>query len=504
MKAAAALMLASILASTDGYAWETTPTTQLVNRLVHFSRSSYDRGTVLEPDLLLVPFPDENAVTVGEGIDLITGRRKMQKCVVFPDIARTVYNNKETSFSEVTDEESLWRKLNTSISARASYAGYSGGGSYKSEVETKTSSKTITTVAQATLRTYVEGMSTSEGRSTSIIDLSPTAYQLARTKPASFRQTCGDGFVVQVTYGASLYGILQFTSSNFEKKQKTSIAVDASGPAGVFKVDGNTQFEEIFTKDYADVKVQTIEQGALTETIPSTREQLIASFESLGRRAKDNERPLFLTVLRYSTLPRGRDRRYVEVTSGLEAMVKRSLRLKTLLVEVRSAFAHRQAFDNDLIDNFDKHEYVFVPEIEEGYRTSTGLQDLGDLLQDKLDKTNDQIELCIQQSTKTACTVAEMIVTNDLDLRAVSPLPLNDIPASALQEIVNAARVNIEVSKKEAACKLARYIRQSKIIKTDLVRCSKDNECPRQELLNAASLKILDGLKYKDAACVSN
>jgi hypothetical protein len=49
-----------------------------------------------------------------------------------------------------------------------------------------------------------------------------------------FREACGDGFVIQITYGASLYGILQFADREFESKQKTRIAVDGSGPAGVF------------------------------------------------------------------------------------------------------------------------------------------------------------------------------------------------------------------------------------------------------------------------------
>ena len=191
-----------------------------------------------------MPFPNENAITLGEGIDLINGRRKLRKCVVSPGIFRTTFNDKETSFSEVTDEELLWRKLNTSLSARASYAGYSGGGSFKSTIEIKTSSKSITTVAQATLKTYADTLSTADAELKSIIDLSPFAYNLALGNPPEFRRICGDAFVAQVTYGASLYGILQFNSDDFESRKSTEIAVDASGPAGVFKLEGNQSWKK--------------------------------------------------------------------------------------------------------------------------------------------------------------------------------------------------------------------------------------------------------------------
>ena len=47
--------------------------------------------------------------------------------------------------------------------------------------------------------------------------------------------------------------------------------------------------------------------------MPSSRDELIQAYGTLGQRAKDNERPLYLLIVRYSSLPhliRKEDGRY--------------------------------------------------------------------------------------------------------------------------------------------------------------------------------------------------
>ncbi|WP_377828802.1 hypothetical protein ACFKHW_37675 [Bradyrhizobium lupini] len=182
------------------------------------TRSTY-AGRDLRPEIYFVPFPDEEAVVIGEGIDLISGRRKPIRCVTMTPAERITFNNKDALFSEVTDEESLWEKLNMSISARASYAGYSGGAKYSSSVETTTSSKKISIVVQSALKTYAMMLPSPPNSGDKKIDLTDYARRLA-AQPVLFRQICGDGFISQVTYGADLYGVFDFHSLSYEQKKE--------------------------------------------------------------------------------------------------------------------------------------------------------------------------------------------------------------------------------------------------------------------------------------------
>jgi hypothetical protein len=79
---------------------------------------------LVPPQVLVVPYPDNQAVFLGEGFDLISSQRRMLNCVTPGDPQRVDFRNKDLSLSEVTDEESMYRKLNMSMTARGSYAGY--------------------------------------------------------------------------------------------------------------------------------------------------------------------------------------------------------------------------------------------------------------------------------------------------------------------------------------------------------------------------------------------
>jgi hypothetical protein len=481
-------------------AWESTSTARYAkNVLKNIANEKSAEKTVnakfLQPQQIIVPYSDENAISIGEGIDLITGQRKLQKCVNFPGTARVVFYNKNSNFGEVVDDESLWRKMTTSISARASYAGYSGGGSYDSTVETKTSSKSVTTVAKANVTDYVEMISTGDAKDVnSIVDLSQNAIDKLAT-PTEFRSVCGDGFVVQIAYGANLVGTLQFKSREYEEKKNTKAAVDASGPAGVFKVNGNLQLEQTFKSTKTSTDLTFIERGGAPESIPVSRDDLVSSFQSLSKRARDSERPLYITVLRYSALPSGRDKSYVEVVSGLEAMITRALRLKTLQNEVVEAVVKRRDYEQDTADTkFKSHDYVFFPAIEFNKRTAAGLGKFADELHQEIDETAKSIQKCLDDPSTINCTNASSTDFYDMINRASTPLPLNEIPSGSLESIYKYIKEGSDLPKLVATCKLAFFIQQTNVYRVNDVRCRENNECLKHDDLLAASNKVYDDL----------
>ncbi|MDH2052718.1 hypothetical protein [Achromobacter marplatensis] len=492
-------------------AWEATDNSRLVStvqssiQIDKQGRSGVQGvpGHILNSSpVVLIPYVDENAVAIGEGVDLVTGRRLIRKCVKMYGTTRVHYNNKDTRFSEVSDEESLWRKLNLSISAKASYVGYSGGGSHTSEVEVKTSSKKITTVAQATLRTYAEVMVSPLASSSEQVDLVLSSYKTLQRDPGAFREECGDGFVAQITYGADLYGILQFSDNSYERKEKTKTAIDASGPGGVFTVNGSAEMEQVFKSEQTSKRVQAIERGANPQSLPSSRDDLVKSFESLGQRALGHERPVFVTVVRYSTLPRGREGRYIEVSSGLDAMIRRALRLKTILMEVKDAHIKLGRFIHGADDDFAKYDYVFTPQIDtkDGARTEAGLKGLADALQTEIKKISEQIALCIGAPTAGNCYLTHYVDANDFSFRARAPLPINALSEVDHKEIYIASK-GIDIVQNRAKCKLSSLIIDNNIYEVDRVRCENDNECALASDLAKVVEEVYGSFGLKSADC---
>ena len=163
-------------------------------------------GPVKPPEVVTIAFSDDEAILIGEGVDLLTAKRRPSRCITPTDTEEIFLGNKDSSLSEVIDDESLLRKLNTSITARGNYAGYSAGGSMTSSVETKTSSKNQTFVVKASLLTKLRALalmkfkandskSNNDNLPQARFDLTNEAVDLLKKSPAKFRQVCGDGFV---------------------------------------------------------------------------------------------------------------------------------------------------------------------------------------------------------------------------------------------------------------------------------------------------------------------
>jgi hypothetical protein len=214
-----------------------------------------ENGGISQPDSYVVPFDPTEVADLGHGYDLLTGRRLLTKCVDTTNVKRQSIEQQGGSFSQVVDDESLWRRLNTSIKARASYAGFSGGGSFSSELETKTSSKKLSAVVHGDFVGYVTYLDTptvpissppSEPLPGYRVDLTSNSLKLLKKNPAEFREVCGDAFVQQISWGGDIYGIVEYSNLTFEERQRISVALDVSGPGDIFSVNGTSDNEKKF------------------------------------------------------------------------------------------------------------------------------------------------------------------------------------------------------------------------------------------------------------------
>ncbi|WP_377828801.1 hypothetical protein ACFKHW_37670 [Bradyrhizobium lupini] len=280
------------------------------------------------------------------------------------------------------------------------------------------------------------------------------------------------------------------------KKKKTTAAVDAAGPGSVFKVDADMSFESAYKTLKTNTRVQTIERGGGPGEFAIDRDGLIESFKSLPERAKDNERPIFLTVLRYSTLPGGRDKRYLEVVGNLEAMIRRALRLKTLINDYNAARIERIQKPND-------PEFVQIDEIEAGDRTPAQQQQIRQDLLDQLSKLQKKIADCIDKTNRENCTNT-FSEDDDLYLRAVAPLPTNSFEPTILNGMRDQARTGVGPFVKAVQCEVAEGASLHLILRVDKVRCDRDNKCASNETLTRAIDRAYSGYGVTVQECAAH
>jgi hypothetical protein len=216
------------------------------------------------------------------------------------------------------------------------------------------------------------------------------------------------------------------------------------------------------------------------------------------------ERPIFITVKRYTSLPSFKGESAKESAiwyDNFESIVRRALRLKSLTTDLADAI--------DQVQGGPYRGYFF----DEGVVVPMGLQSLEGLRNQKeyLDKSFRAAQQVIQKcmtDPKRHCkklpnndiskwldpATGEKPITasDDLEIRATSPLAAN---AVSLPEIKGwKAFIGKEgIFKTFAACSIARAIIRNNVEKTANLRCQQDNEC----LLLKSEVEVYGDYAYR-------
>ncbi|MDW9804239.1 hypothetical protein GOA91_15130 [Sinorhizobium meliloti] len=461
---------------------------------------------VTPPEEFIVPYPDDSVVLLGEGYDLITGYRRPTYCITAGPAERVNFYDKNIHFSQITDEESLLTKLNTSLSASAKYAGYSGGGSYKSSVETKTSTKDISVVAQADLKSFAITMKVPEARLDGDypprrFDLSPEALTLLESDKVAFRKFCGDGYVAQITYGADFYAKFKYSELSYEKRTTVETSLNASGPGGVFDVKASESQQNEFKSKKVRETIEAFERGGAPAALPTNREQVIDTYRSLAERAKDNERPLFLVIRRYSALPSGKGKEFETISDQLDGMVRRVLRLQSLLYDYDDAIYQ-------LSKGPDRGFLVNLYPIEEHIRTRAGFIERREALKNDLISARKKIRDCLTFQSKQTCLLGRnnslfgisailprATISDDLRYRAISPLARNHFSPDEIQSIKDFVDAGGTL-RAIAACMVIETIQREHIEEVTARRCE-SGECLPDTDIQAYKDHVFDGFTVK-------
>ncbi|MDQ0042817.1 hypothetical protein [Variovorax boronicumulans] len=443
---------------------------------------------LLAPEVFIVAFPAQplDIPSPGEGFDLVKGVRRASQCIKHGGIVENYVGSAQSSLSLVTDDEMLWRKLSTSIEAKASYAGWSGGGSYSESIETRVSTSHVNVVAKANFITKAMNLLPANDAIKIAmlpdvrIDLTNAAYNLvANGKFNDFRNTCGDGYIAQIAFGAHLLSSLDFNSRDFSSKRDVSITVNASGPADVFSASGKTNIQQEMTNKATSLKIESSQYGGNVQINPTSQAELIEVYKSLPERAKTTPSVLYLTIARYDSLPSvlTSEIKTAQYWIYADQALRQLLRLQTVKNDLARAIAELsgQPGDDPAAATSD---FLHFPTIETGNRSLKGYRESLNVLQKDTTDLGRWLAKCMSVTDAKNCTPTEkesLEKYDDLIWRARVPLAKVDISPDLLQDIQARASSADPASRKEAACYLALVIRSNAIRRVSAIRQKYDN-----------------------------
>ncbi len=487
-----------------------------------FSRASEPRASadinLLAPKTYVVPLPSLPAdiPQIGEGFDLLTGERRSTSCIAHGGLVVNAVESIQSSLSEVTDDEMLYRKLSTSIEAKAKFGGYSGGGSYSETNETRTSTSKVSVVAKATHITTATNLLPSSNAipigflPSTRIDLTAAAYNMvANGRFADFRRTCGDGYVAQIALGGQFLSTLEFSKLDFEQKRSVVASVSAAGPGDAFSASGNSNLQQEMTKRSSSLRIEYSQQGGEFKMNPTTQNELKEAYKKFPEVVRMVPRMVFISVVRYESL--GAMAALPNKTQAYWIYADQAIRQLLRLQSVRNDIASMLQSNNSEsgLPPDPNVEFVYLKEIEDKGYLKKGLRSLKhqkDNLQElqKLTKELGQwLGNCLNTATEKSCTPPDSSFSrfDDLVWRARAPLARADIRTVDENELRALAGLG-SFPTLESACYLGEIIRSNVIRRIAAVRQKYDN-AGDEEKTAAAESEVLTTLGVTEMECIN-
>lgn len=488
------LLCSCVVFSTRALCWETTnifaPTTgEMKPEGVALSSTKINSSSQI-----IYPYPDGSTVLLGEGFDFIRGERKEAYCVDVGTRDIIKYNDRKASFEEVSDEYSLQKKINMSVSASAKYGAYSADASYNSSLSTTVSTKNLNVVAKISVLSHAHAMKPSfnptidrDDLPIRRIDINGRAKKLL-ANARDFRRVCGDGYVSEIVYGSDLYGIYTFENLSYENRLDISKSLDVSAGGG-FSAKISEKINQVVENENVATSIRLIERGAGRADLPANHSDFIEYYKKFSRTTIDNERPLYVVVKPYGNLPSGENADQLSFSSYLTYNTQKLLRLRTVLRDTQDAITQ-------LLGGM-KQDYLSLPNIDSvtGTRNLTGLRKRLQELKIDIGKVEDNLRKCLNSSepeadcrTQQSQGEKEAVILShkfngesqsiDLAYRAIGPVPKN---------IFSQWQING-----------FEYFSEAEDLFRDAVACNVSAGIFRELIWKAAAQRCLDGDCIKD------
>ncbi|WOP16956.1 hypothetical protein [Ottowia sp. SB7-C50] len=495
MKKSTVFVVASIFTFSVAQAWEQTVVQPMTERAQSEGTRTFDDSVaVAVPQYFVLPFPTEEVTTLGHGYDLLTNRRKLARCVNDNNKGKIPIMKQHSSLYEITDEEVLTRKLNYSLEGRASYAGYSGGGSTSSSIETKSASTKKVILVGSDIFSYsdfievpkIDGTIYQDKKYPALrVDLTPKALELYKKDRVAFRDVCGDGFVQQINYGGEMYATFEFTGLSYEQNQSLIAAINASGPANLFSVNGTSKSEETYKNLSNKTNIKYSRSGGGGAFNPVNKEDLLDIYKNFPKELKNNERAFSMVVVRYTDFASVSEEFTMSDISKIETLIRIGGRANSILNEIDDLIVAKMNASGSTSE-----DYFIVPSFDTPLRDLNGLRDLRKNILSVLSDVSNGLAACMPKSgNKKVCQTIKIPAYNDYAYRAKFPLAFNVISEIDRKGIISNAASKEDTLKTEAACAYGLFLK-SELRKLAAARKKLDGFAPTEDVLQEAELEV--------------
>lgn len=455
---------------------------------------------------IVVPLGTTNIPNVGDGFDLKTDERSLARCIRLFSVTQSQLNDIQSSLHQTIDTESTLRRLNTSLSAQGSYAGFSGGASSQETSETKTSFTGVNLVLHASIerRVFSIALPAASGTGGSapadstlyVLDIRPELKDLLNSPDGikTFRRECGDGYVSAIVFGTEFYATLVNEVKSYQNKTTLEQSIQAGYSGDIFgaKASSSLYTEENSQSDTLDIR--SFERGSGQSSLPISLDDLKKLYQQLPSLEPNAARPLYARVNLYTQLPSASTVGLPTPYVGLTLMTQTLLRMTYLQEVVEDALA--DAEKNDCTR--------FLCSIVDTTRRDLGpLKETRTSLLAYLSWLKGRIGECLK-SSDAPCTYTnenfQDSTARELYYRARMPLPVVGVDPNVLTLLVNpyqnaSAQSHFDILRQQAQCTLAEAVYQNNIATPTHVRCRDTGECVSDEILTTAATNTFSVMK---------
>ena len=277
-------------------------------------------------------YDSEVGTYLGQGVDTGRSLLKVQSCVeVTPEIPPSrVIERSVFKSSRVTDEDTLTKTLNLSVSAAVRFA-IAGGGvttNFIHEVIKKASSD----VYEAALDVKVSPPD--------FVKAPKIKDEYRSLPPLEFQRQCGDGYVHAIHYGGELKVYLRFDSLSREEKTQ----LENHGDGNYLAFSGSHKYTQTLRhlEQSSKLKMRYLKVGSPGGLVPTSLDEVKQAVSAFEKEVVEKPAPMTVFVVPYSEL--GVTTTGSIVDENYSRLATLILRLKTLYWLIRDIESNPQLF----------------------------------------------------------------------------------------------------------------------------------------------------------------
>ena len=371
----------------------------LASSFVNISQA--EDSTVNQQDVIhgsvMVPYPENAAVSLGMGWNLQTNKSVPNVCIKNFESYDVSKNQRSEELIQGNNSFSLSRSLDVSssesVSMTADYAGVSGHASMSNQMQMtqqfdeKTDDRYV--LAKQNIITKWSAIKSSNNN---LIDLTDAAKKLTTdTSNAQFSEQCGHGYVARIEYGGSFYGLFNMHTTGYSSTQNFKSDFQQAAGASYSGI-GSASADESSSSNMAkslnktvnseDISITVLESGGAASAAGTDIVSVLDQYKNFPLSFSDNDAA---TEFRMVIVPYPNMAPLSQFDAQLLAIAREYGKWKYLATTLGKIISSKH--DND-------SQYTFIKGVT---LSPEGLDNMQDMAQAKLDRISNVARTCMDR-----------------------------------------------------------------------------------------------------------